>query len=135
MDKLGSLRREDDHESETLVIESAIDENSRRKSDEVLNENGARDDGGDEATSDIEETDDNHGDAGEKSQQSTENALTLDDHFSDCVYRPVRGEDIYGRTIDSSANNAKSGGRYIPPALRKQAPGQSDAVVELVDEV
>lgn len=41
------------------------------------------------------------------------------DHAAGSTYRPVLGEDIYGRTLPTlSASTAP--GRYLPPALRKK---------------
>ena len=45
---------------------------------------------------------------------------------SKSVYRPVKGEDIYGRAITPTASG--QGGRYIPPALRaKMAANETSA--------
>jgi nucleolar MIF4G domain-containing protein 1 len=54
-------------------------------------------------------------DSGHSDQQEDES-----DHDVSDTYRPSKGEDIYGKTVDSDAKNGNEASRYVPPHLRKK---------------
>ena len=95
----------DDSEQELTDISGAEEED-----DEVGADSGSSD----EDDNDVEDEDD-----GEEEEDGED-----DSH----IYRPVQGEDIYGRVIDAAGSVGAGGGKYVPPARRAQA--QSSGVID-----
>jgi nucleolar MIF4G domain-containing protein 1 len=83
----------------------------------------------DEAIDDIVRAKDSNGNQGSESDHSDEGGeekkIDLDHDHGD-TYRPLKGEDIYGRTIDGSACGVQPK-KYVPPHLRnKEASGNDN---------
>eukprot|EP01039_Chlorochromonas_danica_P002660 gene2660-2904_t len=82
--------------------------------------------GGDEEDEDEEEQDEEDSEEvnseGEQEQEQEEALHT---------YRPVQGEDIYGRIIDPASASAASTAKYVPPSKRLAAQlGEGDALLK-----
>jgi nucleolar MIF4G domain-containing protein 1 len=69
---------------------------------------------------------DDEGDSGSDSgsddgdSSGDEDDFPEQDHAPGSTYRPVQGEDIYGRVVDSGAGSSTTTSKYMPPAVRKK---------------
>ncbi|KAG7358710.1 MIF4G domain containing protein [Nitzschia inconspicua] len=70
-----------------------------------------------QAENDVFESDESSSDSDEDSEE--------DDHDVADTYRPAKGEDIYGKSLDLDASNGATS-KYVPPHLRKKQLDEQD---------
>jgi len=107
---------EDEQDSEEEVEVEVDDEMEEEEEDEEDDEN-----------SDSDEEDDEDEDSNKEDDEDT--GKRDDAQWDKHSYRPIHGEDLYGRTI-TTAPSGDAGGKYIPPALRVKMSAESITKVD-----
>lgn len=102
---------EQEEEEDDDVEGEGVDEGEEEEGDD---EEGDEEDEEEEGSEGSESNEDEDSDGDDGDDSTPENDTNDDKH----IYRPVKGEDIYGRTI-GSASSSETSSKYIPPARRQ----------------
>ena len=105
--------------------EVPMKEGSPIRDDSSLDLENTSDDGDESGSENDEDEDEDEDDDEEKSYLDTKEFSSSD------IYQPTKGEDIYGKRIDSQNDTDKKVAKYIPPHLRnKENKSETDKNIE-----
>lgn len=96
-----------------------MDDNSN---DDSNDEDSNNDQNGDDSQDDNSDGSDSEGGNDDEEEETKGKPQDL------FTYRPVKGEDIYGRQLNSTEESGDAPKKYIPPAKRKEVLSKIDEV-------